>query len=124
MGSMNNHLLLNRFWYPGNAERFNPGGVLGVDEQFYGTAKNFTLSRLKTMIVAARSDKASAAEGFRVQQSHNGITWYNVDVGVQVGANITEVITCDVAMAYARVAYLNGGTATEYTPVIVARYVI
>ncbi len=84
---------------------------LGIGATFFGSIKDFNLSRLGFMGAIAISDVASAALGFVIQQSINGTNWDFDGDGVTTVGGTGSRIKAVIAARYARVAYRNGAVA-------------
>lgn len=84
---------------------------LGIGATFFGAARDFNFSRLGFMGAIAGSDVASAVNGFRIQQSHDGFIWDFDGDAVTTAPLVASRIKGAIATQFARVAYTNGAVA-------------
>jgi hypothetical protein len=84
---------------------------LAANATYTGAAKNYAYSRLGFMGCLAYSDVASATNGFSIQQSLNNSDWDLNTAVTSVPAATGTGIKAAVVAQYARVRYVNGGTA-------------
>lgn len=82
---------------------------LGCGSSFTSPAFDFGNTVLGFLNAMAFSDQASAANGFSIQQSIDGINWDVDSSAVSVLANAGVAIKAAIAGRYARVSYVNGG---------------
>lgn len=87
--------------------------LLGPGATFFGTIRDFRLSRLGFMGAIAGSDVVSAANGFRVQQSNDAVLWIDEDaiITTAIPGGFGGRVKAAIATRYARVAYTNGAGA-------------
>lgn len=88
-----------------NAPAVDP--LLGPNATYLGQIRDFRHSRLGFMGAVAVSDVASAAAGFRIQQSNDTVNWVDLDAVLMPGAAGARVKSA-IATRFARVAYTNG----------------
>ena len=87
---------------------FDTTTPLAAGATFFGTVRDFNFSRLGFMGAIAGSTVASAANGFRIQQSHDGALWDFDGDAVTTAAGVASRIKAAISARFARVAYTNG----------------
>lgn len=80
-------------------------------------AKSQNGAAFKTIVATAIADQASAANGFKIQASNDGSTWYTVAQAALV-ASTPNQLTAPLVARYYRITLTNG--ATPQTSVLVA----
>ena len=84
---------------------------LGCGAVFNSATFDFNNTLLGFLNAMAFSDQASAANGFMIQQSADGINWDLDSAVASVPANTGVGIKAAITVRYARVSYSNGGIA-------------
>jgi hypothetical protein len=95
---------------PTNAETYTTT-PLAANATYTGSSRDHVSSRLGFMGCLAYSNVASATDGFSIQQGLDGANWDLNTAVTSVPAATGTGIKAAVVARYARVRYVNGGTA-------------
>jgi hypothetical protein len=89
---------------------------LGAGATYLGATRDFRPSRLGFMSALTYSDVVSAANGFRIQQSNDGLVWLDLDaiITTAIPGGFGGRIKSAIAGRFARVAYTNGAGAQTF----------
>lgn len=83
---------------------------LNANQVFTGTSD--TTSTYMTVLVAIRSDIASAANGIECQSSFDNSTWTTFSTNAYTNTNTVQTFTVQTTAPYFRIRYTNGTTTT------------